>query len=180
MTKIIVLAFYLFNAMTSWVPESQHSYYEKEEVTDARYMNIALAIAEVALDPNQEPLFNGDEGRVQTALVLASIASHESHFSYDVVNCLKAGDNGLAWGPFQTHSGKVRTCASLVEAATIALGMVRNSITHCQTVPTPDKLSIYTNGQCRRSSASRARMNRALYYYSQNKPDPIETSEGNE
>ncbi|CAM6004255.1 unnamed protein product [Sphagnum balticum] len=32
---------------------------------------------EVALDPSQEPLFDGEDGRLRTALVLASIASHE-------------------------------------------------------------------------------------------------------
>lgn len=180
MIKIITLAFYLFNAMTSWVPESQHSYYEKEAVTDARYMDIALAIAEVALDPNQEPLFDGDEGRVQTALVLASIASHESKFVSNIVNCQKSGDHGLAWGAFQTHSNKARTCASLVDATTIALAMARNSLNHCQTMALPDRLSIYTNGQCRSSSASRARVNRALYYFAKNKPEPIQTDEGNE
>ena len=128
MVKVIVLAWYVLNAMMSWVTESAHAYYEKPAVTDARYINIALAIAEVALDPNQEPLFDGEDGRLRTALVLASIASHESKFVANVVNCRTSGDNGLAWGPWQTHSGKVITCGDLKTAAGIALGMARHSI----------------------------------------------------
>lgn len=176
MVKVIVLAWYVLNAMMSWVAESNHAYYEKPAVTDARYVNIALAIAEVALDPNQEPLFDNDEGRLQTALVLASIASHESKFVANVVNCRTSGDHGLAWGPWQTHSGKVRTCGDLKTAASIALGMARHSILVCkaQGYPLLEQLSVYTNGHCTRSSFSRARMGRGLAWYEKNKFDLIE------
>lgn len=179
MIKVIVLALYVLTAMNSWVPESDHSYYEKPAITDARYFSIAMAIAEVALDPNQEPLFQGDGGRVRTALVLASIASHESKFVSAVVNCRKAGDNGLAWGPYQTHSGKIRTCKNLKDATAIALGMARHSMESCKKMPLLEQLSVYTNGHCTRSSFSRSRMGRGLKWYDNNKPE-TEVMEANE
>lgn len=176
MVKVIVLAWYVLNAMMTWVPESNHSYYEKPAVTDARYINIALAIAEVALDPNQEPFFDGEDGRLRTALVLASIASHESKFVADVVNCRRSGDHGLAWGPWQTHSGKAKTCGDLKEAVSIALGMARHSILVCkaQGYPLLEQLSVYTNGHCTRSSSSRDRMGRGLAWFDKNKFDIVE------
>jgi hypothetical protein len=177
MIKVIVLASYLLSAMTNWVPKSQHAYYEKQEITDARYMDIATAIAEVSLDPDQDPLFGGDDGRIKTALVMASVASHESFFNDRVVHCLKAGDHGLAWGSWQTHSGKTRTCRDLKTAATIALGMMRHSIEHCKGRPLADRLSLYTNGQCIASYASQVRMNRAIKWYTAHKISPAELEE---
>lgn len=163
------LAAYIFSAMILWIPTSNHTF-TGEPVTQitARYEEIAEAVEKVALDPNRTPLFSGDDGRIKTALLLASIASFESQYGRDVVNCKRAGDNGLAWGPWQTHSGKKRTCSSLEVAAGIAYDMIKYSFDHCQRVGLADKLTIYTSGGLcthERGQASRFRMNRALYWF---------------
>lgn len=178
MIKIIVLALYLLDAMTAWIPKTKHSYYEKVSATEDRYIDLAFAIAKVALDPNQEPLFDENDGRIKTALLLASIASYESQFNERVTNCYQPGDHGLAWGPFQTHSNRKKTCSSFENATIIALGMARQSIKACKNFPILDRLSAYTNGHCVNNFASQQRMSRGLKWYAAHQPETIEIDEG--
>jgi len=106
------LVAYLLPAMFSWVPVSNHAYYEKEDVTKARYESIATDIAGVALV--EKPLYVGDLGQVKTALLMASIASFESNFTAQVDDGRRRGDHGTAfcimqvrpgWGIFLNDSG---------------------------------------------------------------------------
>lgn len=97
---------YLLAAMTAWMPITSHAHSEAPEVTEARYEQIAADIAEVALDPDEAPLFAGEDGRVKTALLLLSVAYHESRFRGDV----DAGrckpyecDHGKAFSLWQLH-----------------------------------------------------------------------------
>ncbi len=57
---------------------------ESEEAGQARYALIAEAMARVALDPEEKPLFAGEDGRAHTALLLLVISMHESHWRRDV------------------------------------------------------------------------------------------------
>lgn len=167
------LASFVLAAMMAWVPVTDHSYYEAEDKTQARYEEIAQVIEEVALDPAHLPLFDGEDGRIKTALLLASIASTESFYARDAVTCKKSGDNGLAWGPWQTHSGKKRTCSSLIVAAGIAYEMIKTSFDACKGYQLIDRLTLYTSGGlCRNDSwPSRYRMRRALNWYNKHQSD---------
>ena len=69
---------WLVAAMFAWTPA--------HEVDRARFTEIASDIAAVVYDPEEEPLFSGEDGRAKTALLLASIAAHESTFREDVEN----------------------------------------------------------------------------------------------
>jgi hypothetical protein len=100
------LTSYLLAAMTAWMPMKNHARSEAPEVTEARYQQIAEDIAQVALDPDEAPLFQGEDGRVKTALLLLSVALHESGFRGDV----DAGkckpyecDHGKAFSMWQLH-----------------------------------------------------------------------------
>jgi hypothetical protein len=100
------LTSYLLAAMTAWMPMKNHARSETPEVTEARYQQIAEDIAQVALDPDETPLFLGEDGRVKTALLLLSVALHESGFRGDV----DAGkckpyecDHGKAFSMWQLH-----------------------------------------------------------------------------
>jgi hypothetical protein len=177
MIKVIMLASYLLTAMNNWVPQSDLSFYEKASDTDTRYMNIALAIAEAALDPSNEPLFDGEDGRVKTALVLASTASWESGYNKRVMLCKKVGDNGQAFGLWQTHSGRKKTCGDIKAAAVIAMEMIRTSMTACKSLPLKYQMAAYTNGHCCRSSHSADRMGRGLKWFDHQFPDLVEINE---
>lgn len=175
---MLFLALYVLDAMVSWVPENVHSYYEKGSETDARYVSIAIAVSETALDPNQEPVFDGDEGRVKTALLLASIASLESGYNKSVVNCKVTGDHGLALGPWQTHSSRKKSCnGNLASAATVALDMSRQSFDACKYLPIPYRLSIYTTGKCCNNWHSNQRVSRALNWFDKHQPEIVENND---
>jgi hypothetical protein len=100
------LTSYLLAAMTAWMPMKNHARSEAPEVTEGRYQQIAEDIATIALDPDEAPLFQGEDGRVKTALLLLSVALHESAFRGDV----DAGkckpyecDHGKAFSMWQLH-----------------------------------------------------------------------------
>lgn len=102
---IHALAAYLLAAMVAWVPMKNHAYYEREEVTSARYTAISQDIATVSLLEKEEPLYVGvdDSGRVKTALLVASTASFESAFEARVDDGRKLGDHGTAYCIMQIH-----------------------------------------------------------------------------
>jgi len=161
---------YILTAMVSWVPVTDHSYYEKPETTMERYTDIANTIVDVAMDPENKPLFEGEDGRVKTALLIASVASSEGFFREDVDSCKIGGDNGKAWGLWQTHAPKKKVCASRKNAATIALGMMANSFAVCKAYPIMDRMSVYTDGRCQKNwKRSRYKMERAMSWYANNK-----------
>jgi hypothetical protein len=180
MLKVIeMLSNYIFAAMVSWVPVSDHAYYEKQEETIARYHDIANTIAEVALDPTREPMFAGDDDEIKTALLLASIASSESFFRKSVDDCKVSGDNNLAWGLWQTHASKKLVCSNRKAAAIVALDMAKDSLNSCKSFPLLDRMSVYTDGSCHVNwNRSRQKMGRAIEYFKNNKLElKYETSE---
>ena len=103
---IKALTSYLLAAMTAWMPMKNHARTEAPEVTEARYQQIAEDVAQVAMDPDEEPLFQGEDGRVKTALLLLSVAFHESNFRGEIdggrckpYEC----DHGKAFSMWQLH-----------------------------------------------------------------------------
>lgn len=169
---------YILAAMVSWVPISDHAYYEKAEITTARYNEIATTIVEATMDPNRAPLFEGDDGRIKTALLMASIASSEGFFRKDIDTCTKGGDNGLAWGLWQTHANKKIVCSNRAAAINIALDMVKNSMTTCQGLPLLDRMSVYTDGACHINwSRSRFKMHRAMSWHTKHQSELLTVKE---
>lgn len=179
------LATYIFSAMISWVPISNHTFTgESVEDITARYELIAETVEKAALDPNREPLIEGEDGRIKTALLLASVASFESQFGRDVVSCRRIGDNGVAYGPWQTHiynrAQARKACTDLSVMISIAYDMMKSSFDHCQRVELADKLTIYTSGgYCthERGEASRFRINRAMFYFNKHQREILSLKE---
>ena len=100
------LTTYLFTAMMAWMPVRNQAARELEDDAVARYESIAADIAAVALDPSEPALWDGDDGRVKTALVVLSVAFWESGFRVDVDrgNCKpNECDHGLAYSLWQLH-----------------------------------------------------------------------------
>src|SRR5262249_30979675 len=57
---------------------------ESEADGRSRYTAIARALADVALDPEEKPLFDGPTGRARTAAMLLALSYHESAWRRDV------------------------------------------------------------------------------------------------
>jgi hypothetical protein len=151
----------VLSAMLTWVPLSEHRYYERPETTYARYTALAGDIAMVIEQDRGEPI----QSREFEALLLASIAGYESFYRKDVIECRKG--LGGAWSAFQIAGGGIRAkrnvCSSRREAARVALRMVRESFQECQRLAFVDRLSFYTDGRCEpRWWRSRSRVGRAL------------------
>lgn len=181
MVTVLSLVLYLTAAMASWVPMTDHGYYEKLEDTQARYSAIATTIAVAVLDENQTPIFNDEDdqiNRVKTGLLLASIAGYESFYKKDVDSCKVGGDNGLAWGIWQTHSNKKKTCEDRRAAVSIAMDMIHNSFNHCRNRNINDRLSVYTDGTCHTNwRRSRSRVERALSWHKKHKAELLVNDE---
>jgi hypothetical protein len=156
---------WLVAAMFAWTPA--------KEVDRARYTEIANDIASVAYDPAEAPLFSGDDGRARTALLLASIAAHESTFRVDVDEGRARGDGGTSWCFMQLHIGVGKTVegwsgddvtADRKLCFRAGLHIARESFRMCVGEPTIEKLSAYASGRCGRSAESRQMISRALAY----------------
>jgi hypothetical protein len=143
---------WLVAAMFAWAPA--------RESERARYTEIASDLAAVVYDPAEQPLFYGDDGRAKTALVLASIAAHESTFRPDVDDGRKRGDSGNSWCLMQMHIGAGRTIEGwnghdLVSdrrnCFRAGLHIAQWSFRFCKAFPVQERLSAYASGRCGRA-----------------------------
>jgi hypothetical protein len=86
---------YLLAAMATWVPTQNHYLRDKaghflrtplgfvqedQAIARARYEATASDVAEIAFDPQNEPVYRGADGRLKTALLLMSLGSFEGGF----------------------------------------------------------------------------------------------------
>jgi hypothetical protein len=177
--SIATLSAYIVTAMVAWMPLKVH-YREGEAAARERYEAIARDIATVALDEAETPLFAGEDGRTQTALLVASIASYESYFRADVDNGKARGDHGVSWCLMQVQvHGKTAegwTGEELIQDRTrcirAGLHRIRQSFTWCKHLPLRHKLSGYTVGTCTADTASESRIGRAIKWMKEH-PAPV-------
>jgi len=124
-----------------------------DEYTMTRYRAIAADIADVALDPDEPPLFRSDaklpefdrfyDGRIKTAFLLASVARFESGgFREDVDNMTKTGDGGKAVCLLQIHLWENEIVTDRPSCLRAGLRHMRESYRMCHS------LSGYTVGHC--------------------------------
>jgi hypothetical protein len=111
------LAAWLLTAFLAWVPQYHTDMpryadaKETHEEQEARFGEIADALATVVLDPEERPLFSGKWGREKTAIQMASIAYYESHLARNVDYGLGKwgrGDYGGSWCMMQINLGRGR------------------------------------------------------------------------
>jgi hypothetical protein len=178
---------YLLAAMVTWSPPGDHDYYERREETLERYASIARDVAAVALDPAEAPLFGGPQGRMQTGLLLASVAFYESGgYRRDVdfgIGDKARGDSGRSWCLMQINLGDGRTVErwsgrDLVldrqKCLRVGLRRLRQSFEMCKGEAFMDRLSGYTTGRCTADDDfSHRRMKRALGWWSQHRLDEV-------
>jgi hypothetical protein len=149
----IALKTYILAFMTAHYPVKNHHFLGvTDEYTMARYETIAADIADVALDPDEPPVFksafvekqNRDlDGRVKTALLIASIARFESGgYREDVDNLTKLGDNGHGVCLLQLHLWEGEIVTDRPSCLRAGLRHIRESYRSCHS------LSGYTVGHC--------------------------------
>lgn len=174
MTTLIA---WLTSAMLAWtLPHDQHAAHE------ARYARIAEDALRVAYDPEEPPLFKGDQARARTATLLIAWASYESNFRETVERGEERGDGGIAWCLMQihpevgisldAHAGYHWDRAGLhgqdlvrdrAMCFRVALHMLRDSSRACTHLAGADRFSVYATGSCTENErASHRRFERAL------------------
>lgn len=174
------LVAYLVTAMSSWVPLHAHAPKEAPEDVQARYQQIAEDVAAVAFDDAERPLFDGPDGRVQTALMMLSVASLESAYRKSVDDGAFRGDHGRSFCLMQIRVGQGTTREGwtgpeLVEnrqrCFRAGLHILRGSFAACHNLPFDDRLSAYATGRCFADArVSRQRVSRARLWWEGHAP----------
>ncbi len=167
---ISTLAAYLTGIMMVWYPLSTHNFTHKTEAqTRARYEGIAEALATVAMDSDEEPLFADltgaptGYGRIQTAMAMLSWAGFESGgFAEDIDNMTRLGDGGHAICLMQVHSPYKGRVTDRVSCFHEGLRAMHDSMSMCKKGSLASRLAGYTVGRCvRNEKGAHLRLGRA-------------------
>jgi hypothetical protein len=146
---------WLVSVMVAW---------QAPAVGDAtRYEAIARDLASVVEAPEVAPLFEGEQARARTALLVLSVAYWESGgFARGVDDGSVLGDSGRSYCLMQIKLGKRRTSEGwsgrdLVSDRTkcfrVGMRMMRESMAACVRLPEKDRLSGYVRGRCMREDS---------------------------
>jgi len=165
------LSAWLLTAMVAFCPPQQHR--EGEAKALVRYGDIARDFATVALDEAESPLFEGDLGRAETALLMASVASYESGYRSDVDKGDVKGDHGKAlcimqvqvYGKTAENWTREEIMSDRQKCLRTALHRMRQSFTACKSLKLVHRLAGYTVGSCKEEEKSEWRVLRALNYW---------------
>lgn len=200
------LAAWLVLAMASWIPLPEKPLHgEPLAHYAARRASIAEDVVAVAMDPSEEPVYDGADARERTALLMASIASFESAFDLEVDRGKRLGPAGevcimqvsVDWARtprgMTTVEGWTRDelAADRRKCLRAALHKLQISRRVCSDPKHPqnrtklalvgaDVFSIYTGGKCTMGSVYAAhRFDRARKWLAQSPvPSPIATAAG--
>ncbi len=144
-----LLAPWILDAMTSWAPPKPHD--------EPRYAAIAADIANVANAPDEEPLFEGADGRARTAILLAAFADAESGgYRKDIDSSTRRGDGGtvclMQVKVLGGHTEEGWTSKEIIADRTlcvrVALHRLRDSMAACHKLTGGDRFGMYTHGKC--------------------------------
>ena len=148
---VLALAEYLLATMLAWYPASGHDFTRVPRAeTEARYAAIAHDLATVASGPLEAPLFEGADGRAQTALLMLSFAGYESGgFAAKVDQPTASGDGGHAWCLCQVHMPFARGIVDRPSCFRAGFRAMRASREMCGGLRSvADRLTGYTVGRC--------------------------------
>lgn len=156
----------------SHIPEAKET---REDGLD-RYQQIATAIASVAYDVDEYPLFPGERGRESTAAMLLAVSYIESGWRRDIdlgegrarlARQYGTNDRGSSWCMMQIHLGKRGEDSARVTARgwhgrelledrekcfRAGLDMLRLHINQCRRYPQEAWLRSYVSGSCRKAA----------------------------
>lgn len=166
--RIEVPANWVLDVMTKTVPNDTFT-------VRVTYDETAEAIAMAA---NQNPIFPGKDGAVQTASFLLAIAYHESRFNPTAV-----GDHGASLGLFQIQMNTAHVSANMLlvprEAAPIAINLIKTSKVVCGHFGWSEQLGWYCAGGNGCKARGRAQSRSRVFLAGQIMRDnPVKDSEG--
>jgi hypothetical protein len=180
---MVSLVGYLVAAMVGWVPLHVHAPMESPDQAQARYESIARDVVSVAFDESEAPLFDGPDGRTQTALLMLSVASYESGYRKKVDDGRRLGDHGRSYCLMQIRVGQGATREGWSGHELIddrqrcfraALHMLRASFSACRALPMEDRLTAYATGHCFADAMiSRSRVGRARAWREAHAPPKV-------
>lgn len=195
LTKSLIIGWLVANMLKWAPPENRNSFIPeaKEPVAEARvrYERIAEGFLDVALDEHAPHLVGGEQGRLQTAMLMAGVALYESGFRRDVhlgIGKLGRGDHGRSWCLMQINlgKGKVPTQDPLIgswfgtdlvgldntsKCARTGLHLMMRSMQACRALPWQDRLSAYTSGTCHENERKGiARLRFGVWQFNRNRP----------
>jgi len=151
----IALTQYVLAFMLAVYPVQNHRFLGvSDDYTRARYAAIAADVADVALDPDEPPLFADGRtpGRVKTAMLLASLARFESGgFREDVDTLRKLGDGGAARCLLQIHAWPGERIEDRASCLRAGMRHLRASLRSCGTI------AGFTVGHCEKDEPEAAR-----------------------
>jgi len=145
--------------MIAWAPPAVHRFTGATDVqTLTRYNLIASDAAAVALDPDEKPLFDGEDGRAKTALYALRIGSFESGgFRADVDRQdAPTGDHGRAFCLMQLQFPYAAGITDRQSCFRHALSAIRDSHRACSALPFDQRLALYASGAADCSRGTRA------------------------
>ncbi len=161
---IKLLAVWLLHLMVIAIPPGKGQNSRSIETNQAqadRYAQIANAIATVALDAKEAPIYGDGKaatGRTKTAVLLLAVSYFESAWRSDIDLGTTRGDGGKSCTIFQLNLGHGKSpegwgCDELVldreKAARAALGAIRRSSLACKREKGPEAvLFAYVAGKC--------------------------------
>lgn len=160
---------YLLSAMLTFAPVEQHRHfnpnnsYEDQDASNlARYQSIAEDVETVVYE--EEPIFKGPAGNVQTAVLLLAIGSFESGgYRADIDNMTKKGDKGFSKCFLQVWVRQGESLKNRKDCVRLAISRIKESFHSCPFLNKENRLAIYTSGSCDCGRiASRTRFNRAI------------------
>lgn len=163
----MTLAAYLLGIMLAWSPPetaaARVTHREAQETAEdrtARYEGIAQALADVAEDPDEKPLYGGELGRARTAVTLLAVSWMESGWRRDVdlgVGKLARGE-GVDSCLVQIRVGGGLTAEGWSHADLTGdrrrcfragLHLMRRSYSACRTEAPEHLLAAYASGSCK-------------------------------
>jgi len=97
----LILAFILWTD-----PTVKHALTEDPSARLERLQSIASDITSVCTDPSEAPVFDGEDGRIKTCLMIASIAYNESGYKKSVDFGEQKGDSGRSVCLMQVQTGQ--------------------------------------------------------------------------
>jgi hypothetical protein len=161
---------YILSAMLTFSPLANHrgaihtnqSNEEKDSYTEARYESISADINDVV--DEEDSIFYGVAGKVQTAMLITAISSYESGgFDQKVDDLIKRGDSGRSYCIMQVALRDGETIHNRKDCIRIGLGRIRESFAACKGYQKEWKLAAYASGHCERGhNAASLRFNRAI------------------
>jgi hypothetical protein len=168
---------------TWWFPGNKETVEDRQD----RYSSIERDMIEVVFDENEDPLYPGPTGRLQTLIDMNAIADHESGYRLDVdlgVGKYARGDHGTSVCLMQVNLDKgfvhvgseVWSDKDLLsdrkKCFRAGLARMKESRKKCSYNPGWAQYAAYASGSCKRGwNAAKAIWYRSSTWFNQHTPD---------